>query len=128
MAGGSGVLPITGIQCAVWCIDSFGFIAGIAGEEGVHGIPVNGREVIMKENIIDYPCKWPYKIIGSDPVLIEEEISAKLDHLQFEMNISNQSKKGRYVSFQVEVYVADNDERMAVFDILKNISTVKIVF
>ncbi len=82
----------------------------------------------MKEQIIDYPCKWPYKVIGSDRVRIEEEISTKLDHMQFEMSISNQSKKGRYVSFQVEVYVAGDDERMAVFDILKNISTVKIVF
>ena len=82
----------------------------------------------MKKHIINYPCRWPYKVIGSDQALIEEEISTKLDHVQFEMNISNRSKKGRYVSFQVEVYVNDDDERMRVFNILKNIPTVKIVF
>jgi putative lipoic acid-binding regulatory protein len=87
-----------------------------------------GIRLIMKEQIIDYPCKWPYKVIGSDQALIENGISAELNHMQFEMSVSNQSKKGKYVSFHVEAYVNDDNERIDVFNILKNIPTVRIVF
>ena len=82
----------------------------------------------MKELTIDYPCKWPYRVIGSDQALIEEEISVKLNHIQFEMNISNQSRTGRYVSFHVEAYINNDNERNDVFNILRSISTVRIVF
>jgi len=82
----------------------------------------------VKEPIIDYPCTWPYKVIGSDRALMEKEISAKLNHMQFEMSVSNQSKKGKYVSFHVEATVNNDGERVDVFNTLKNIPTVKMVF
>jgi putative lipoic acid-binding regulatory protein len=82
----------------------------------------------MKKPSVDYPCKWPYKVIGSDQDLIEAEISAKLSHMQFRMSLSNQSKKGKYVSFHVEAHVSSDKERIDVFNTLKSIPTVKIVF
>ena len=76
---------------------------------------------------MDYPCKWPYKVIGSDQALIQQEISAKLEGVQFDMNVSNQSKKGKYVSILVEVHVRSEKERIGIFDILKGIPTVRVV-
>ena len=86
------------------------------------------KKRIMKKQDIDYPCRWPYRVIGSDRTLMEDEISIKLNHIQFEMNVSNQSKKGKYISFHVEAYINSEKERNDVFNILKNIPAVKIVF
>ena len=83
---------------------------------------------MIEKTGIDYPCRWPYKVIGSDQALIEENISAELNHIQFDMAISNHSKNGKYVSFHVEVSVSSDEERMDIFNILTNIATVKIVF
>jgi uncharacterized protein len=62
----------------------------------------------MKKPTIEYPCKWPYRVIGSDQALIEEGISTRLGHMQYEMKISNQSRKGKYVSFNVEAHVTSD--------------------
>ncbi|MCP4650621.1 MAG: DUF493 domain-containing protein [PVC group bacterium] len=81
----------------------------------------------MEKPNIKYPCKWPYKIIGSDKDALKKEIIAKLVDMRFELVEGNQSKQGKYVSFDVEVFVANEAERVNVFNILKDIPIVKIV-
>ncbi|MCK5367825.1 MAG: DUF493 domain-containing protein [Cyclobacteriaceae bacterium] len=81
----------------------------------------------MKKPIINYPCKWSYKVIGSDQAFLAEEILNKLKHIKFEINLSNQSSQGTYVSFKIEAYVNSENERIDIFNVLKDIPTVKFV-
>lgn len=82
----------------------------------------------MKKPEIQYPCKWPYRVIGSDEKKIKETISVVLQSHNFNVQSGNISKNGTYCSVHVEVLVADEDERNSAFQKLQRIPGVKMVF
>jgi uncharacterized protein len=81
----------------------------------------------LNNSEIEYPCKWSFKIIGSDKELIMETIENLLVDLDFQMNESRQSKTGKYSSLHVSIRVASQEERDRLFQLFQNIPTVKIV-
>jgi len=77
---------------------------------------------------IIYPCRWSYRVIGSDESVISATIHTVLRSMRYEISPGNQSREGKYVSVNVDVDVASESERNTVFSLLKEIATVKIVF
>ncbi|MBD5167247.1 MAG: DUF493 domain-containing protein [Helicobacter sp.] len=75
---------------------------------------------------IDYPCKWSYKIIGSDK---EEMQKAVFEILQdkYEMLPSKSSVKGKYHSFDIHTEVRNEEERYRIFFALKECQVIRFV-
>jgi putative lipoic acid-binding regulatory protein len=81
----------------------------------------------VKEPRIEYPCWWTYAIIGPDEEnlrLAAGEISRGLKH---RVNFSKESAKKRYVSLQVEIWVASEEERNRLFMAFKDHPHVRVV-
>lgn len=82
----------------------------------------------MEKPEIIYPCKWPYRVIGMDAGSIKSAITEVLKSNSYEIDSGNTSKQGKYSSVHIEVMVAHEEERNAIYRALKAISTVKMVF
>ncbi|WP_301070369.1 DUF493 domain-containing protein [uncultured Helicobacter sp.] len=73
---------------------------------------------IQKPHIV-YPCKWEYRVIGTD-----EEVLRKLI---FDITLGKHSSKGHFVSLYVSLEVQNEEERNAIFAALQVSSCVKMV-
>ncbi len=69
---------------------------------------------------LDYPCNWSYRLISLKEHSIEAVAKELLDKRPFTLTASNQSKKGKYHSFNLELLVHSDEERHALFDMFKN--------
>lgn len=80
----------------------------------------------MEKLKINYPCKWSYKIIGSDK---EQMQAAVFEILQdkYEMLPSKSSVKGNYHSFDVHTQVSNEEERYRIFFALKDCEAIRFV-
>lgn len=85
------------------------------------------ENISMEKPTIAYPCIWPYKIVGEDGKQIANSIAVLFKTREFRFSESNQSKTGKYISFDFLIEVKNEQERYKIFDILKDIPTVKII-
>ncbi|MBE0570317.1 MAG: DUF493 domain-containing protein [Ignavibacteriaceae bacterium] len=80
-----------------------------------------------KKPQIDYPCKWPYKIIGDS---VEEMINAVenvVADLEYDVTPSNISRKGKYFSLNIIVVVPSEMVRDLIFQNLNKHPAIKYV-
>ena len=77
---------------------------------------------------IDYPCEWVYKIIGSDKESVHGATASIIQDSAYEINDSNTSKTGKYLSFNVAVTVDDEAGRNKIYQALKEHDGIKFVF
>ncbi len=80
------------------------------------------------EENIDYPCEWIYKVIGRDRESVHNAIVSIIQDNEFRINISNTSKTGKYLSFDVTVMVSDEVYRNKIYQALKGHDDIKFVF
>ncbi|MBN2539214.1 MAG: DUF493 domain-containing protein, partial [Deltaproteobacteria bacterium] len=73
-----------------------------------------------KKPIVEYPCRWIYKIIGSDSGELEEVIEEIVRGYDYTIAPSNISKNGTYRSLTLEVLVDDEGCRTGIYDTLRN--------
>jgi len=76
---------------------------------------------------IKYPCKWEYKIIGTDVDSILKAIEEASYGIKYEVKPSNVSKKGKYFSLNLRLEVPSEVVRNLIFEKLENHSAVKMV-
>lgn len=83
---------------------------------------------------ITYPCKWEFRIIGeSEQRLrqivqeITQEIACKIAQKPYELIIKNHSSKGRFISMHLDIEVADEIERNAIYSALSAHPEIKMV-
>lgn len=81
----------------------------------------------MDKPKIQYPCPWSYKVIGNDKDIMMDSIGNLLDGLDYKLDESRQSSRGKFVSLELNIEVQNEEERLRIFEILKNIPTVKMV-
>ena len=74
----------------------------------------------MQKAKIDYPCKWSYRIIGTDENLLREAVKSAVGNKKYALSVSNHSSGGKYQSLNVELQVNDARERLRIFENLKN--------
>jgi uncharacterized protein len=80
-----------------------------------------------KKPQVDYPCKWPYKIIGDS---VEEMINAVEEvvaDLEYDLTPSNISRKGNYFSLNITVDVPTETVRDLIFQKLTKYPVIKYV-
>ena len=75
---------------------------------------------------IDYPCKWLYKVIGSDQEELRMALAEIISH-GCDISFSNSSSKGKYHCLNLEVTVQSEEERNSIHMALKEHPQVKIV-
>ncbi len=76
---------------------------------------------------IDYPCLWTYKVIGTNPGLLEELIITACAPLAVTISHSQSSSKGRYHSLNARVQVPSEEVRLQIYQLLSLHPEVKIV-
>lgn len=77
--------------------------------------------------VIEYPCRWSYKVIGEDCTLLKAGILDACAPHKVDISYSHSSSKGKYHSLNAELTVPDETTRLAIFDQLKNHPSVKFV-
>ncbi len=82
---------------------------------------------IPKRVEIDYPCNWSYKIITQNEEACKKRISSLMQNRISKLRKSKKSSKGKYVSFNLEILVHNDDDRKMLFEELKKIKDVKMV-
>ena len=77
---------------------------------------------------IDYPCEWVYKIIGSDKESVHGATAGIMQDSAYQIDDSNTSKTGKYLSFNVTIMVGDEACRNKIYQAFKEHDDIKFVF
>lgn len=75
---------------------------------------------LNKEPIINYPTFWDYKVVVEANVDILEIFNEIFNEREFKYQTSNTSKEGKYKSYLLSVYVDSKNDRLNIFNQLKN--------
>jgi putative lipoic acid-binding regulatory protein len=81
----------------------------------------------MNEPIIQYPCEWSYRIIGTDEQALRQAASESLGILPYSMTLSNQSPGKKYLSMNIEVTVETQAMRDQIFSALEKHPAVRFM-
>ncbi len=76
---------------------------------------------------ITYPCQWQYKIIGEDSNQIKLAVASAVRDTPYDLASSNTSSTGRYVSFNLELEVTSEEQRLGLYQSLAANPAVKVV-
>ena len=82
---------------------------------------------IKQKVVIEYPCKWNYKLISEHHDHTKEAIKDVISEKEHTLIPSNTSKGGKYVSMNLELLVMNEDERNFIFEALKAHVKIKMV-
>ncbi|MCL5028171.1 MAG: DUF493 domain-containing protein [Bacteroidetes bacterium] len=77
--------------------------------------------------LIEYPCEWIYKVIGSDVDKILDAIEEAALGLNYKVATSNISKNGKYFSLSFSVEVPNETVRNIIFEKLNKNPDIKFV-
>jgi len=80
-----------------------------------------------KKPVIEYPCDWSYKIIGTNVQKIIDAIENAVGDMKYDVTPSSISKKGKYFSLNLVVTVPNETMRDLVYQKLNNSDFIKIV-
>ncbi len=75
---------------------------------------------------IDYPCRWEYRLIGSD----REDICRAIDEIicqEYQLSRTNSSKNGKYLAMRLLLIVENEKTRDSYFHRLKDHPAIKMV-
>lgn len=61
--------------------------------------------------IIEYPCSWEWRIIGSDPDHMRAAVAEVLEERDYTLEEANRSRAGRWLSMSLELEVASEQDR-----------------
>lgn len=81
----------------------------------------------MSELELTYPREWAYRIVGTHEKLIRQLVADILGDHPHELEPSNESTTGRYVSMHLRLNVRDEAHRDDIFSRLRADEVVKIV-
>ena len=91
--------------------------------------PVDPNDPLAgKELELEYPCSWVYTVIAEQEDSLRAAVESIVAPLSHELRFSNRSKAGRYSSFQLEVTVHTNNERLRIFRDLQAHASIRYVF
>ncbi len=76
---------------------------------------------------IDYPCTWQYKVIGEDKEAIREAVFDICSKKEITFSYSHASSSGKYLSFNAELTVDNEEDRLSIFTRLGKHPAIKVV-
>lgn len=80
---------------------------------------------IQKPYIV-YPCKWEYRVIGTDEEVLRKLIFDIMPR-EYDIKLGKHSSKGHFVSLYVNLEVQNEEERNAIFAALQTDKHVKMI-
>jgi len=80
-----------------------------------------------RKPILEYPCRWAYKVIGSDKKEMEKAIGKIVQGCECTVTPSNTSKTGKYHCLNLEMLVDDEGHRTGIYDKLRGHPAIKMV-
>ncbi len=84
------------------------------------------QQCTAKTPEITYPCLWLYKVIGEDATALARAINTVCP-VSATIVPSKTSSGGKYCSLNVEIEIADEATRLAIYQNLKNHLAIKMV-
>ena len=81
----------------------------------------------MEKPEITYPCRWGYRVIGTGREAIRAAIDEVVGDHDHTLEPSNTSASGKYVSYRLEVLVADEAHRVRIYEALGQFACIKII-
>ncbi|MBM3891189.1 MAG: DUF493 domain-containing protein [Verrucomicrobia bacterium] len=69
--------------------------------------------------LITYPCRWDYKIIGTDTQRLRAAVAVIVKDIEHTVADSNRSPGGKYCSVALTVLVRDEAHRDQIFMALR---------
>lgn len=76
---------------------------------------------------LEYPCLWKYKVIGYSEEGIRKAVEDVITEQTYTISFSNMSSTGKYLCFNIETEVRDENHRITTYEALKQHSAIKIV-
>ncbi len=76
---------------------------------------------------ISYPCEWHYTLIGREKTLIQEAVTEIINESPHSLSFSKTSRTGKYISFNLEVFVGSEEIRDYYFRKLQSHSAIRMV-
>jgi len=73
-----------------------------------------------KKPCIGYPCKWVYKIFGTNGDDIRQAVIKIMAKNEYRLAHSRKSSGGKYVSVHLETDVCSEEERNKIYTSLNN--------
>lgn len=77
--------------------------------------------------VLEYPCRWVYKLIGPDREDIRRTVTEVLQERQCCVAVSHSSRTGKYHCLDVEVVVADETDRTGLYEAFRCHSAITMV-
>ena len=76
---------------------------------------------------IEYPCLWQYRLIGEDEAALRAALAACVALERCALSSGNRSSGGRYLSLVAELTVADETERLYLYQRLAEHPDIRMV-
>jgi len=88
--------------------------------------------VILDDNfsekpIIEYPCEWGYRIIGTNKDKLEAVVFEIIGNRDYKQKGGNSSSKGKFCSLSTACQVESEEDRNAIFKAFQDHEDVKMV-
>ncbi len=80
-----------------------------------------------KKPKINYPCNWNYKLIVIKGVDLKKILRDRFGDKKYSLKLSNESKSGKYESYNFVILVNNEQQREEYFSSLKENEFIKFV-
>lgn len=83
---------------------------------------------LSKEKLeLNYPCNWKYKLVTLSKEDAEQGVKEVITQREFTLESSKASSKGKFVSFNLEILVHNDDDRVSIYELLRQHKLIKMV-
>ena len=79
-----------------------------------------------RKPILEYPCRWLYKVIGDDLEALQRAALEIIGSQSCAISRSNSSRTGKYHCLDIEVEFKNETNRNTIYQALKNHPQVKL--
>jgi putative lipoic acid-binding regulatory protein len=73
----------------------------------------------MEKPTMAYPCRWAYKLIGSEVEQLRCAIAEVVQGREHAVTLSRTSRTGKYCCLNLELVVHDDEDRVRIFEALR---------
>lgn len=85
---------------------------------------INGKEEHLE---LSFPCNWQYKVFTQHFEQIDTIVRSVVNDRTFTLKYSHTSKNGTYKSYEIDILVHSDDDRLALFALFKQHTDIKMV-
>jgi uncharacterized protein len=76
---------------------------------------------------LNYPCSWEYKLITYSHEEALKGVKDVILEREFTLTPSKTSKKGKFLSFTLEIIVHNEDDRVTIYELFGKHESIKMV-